>query len=52
MRAKQIGKAVIQTVKVLLPSRPTLTMKVAAKTDGKAAVAKRARAEANFIFAN
>ena len=48
MRTKQIGKAVIQTVKEL-PARPTLTDMIAAKTEGKAAVAKRARAEANFI---
>ena len=43
-------KAVIQTVKVL-PPLPTVTVMLSAKTEGIAAVAKRARAEANFIFA-
>ena len=49
MRTKQIGKAVIQTVKIL-PRRPTSTKNSTAKTEGKAAVAKRERAEANFIL--
>jgi len=43
--------ATVEGVKVLPPC-PTVTVMFSAKTEGSAAVAKRARAEANFIFAN
>ena len=51
MRTKQVREVVIQTANVLR-GEPTSTKKVIAKTEGKAVVAKRARAKANFIFAN
>ena len=50
VRTKQIGKAVIQTAKILMLYSPTVTAISAAKTEGKAVVTKRARAEANFIL--